>query len=133
MREMEVRRIAIPIHVMVILGVLAFAISLATAEIQSPIAARGAREGVEEAAERAYKHGYKYDPRVRARGVQDPKAHNFPHSFDDEILRTTPVRQPNGSLLYRKPGTLNGKDGFYEIGVNPETQTIFHRTFVGTK
>ena len=95
--------------------------------------ARGVREGVEQAAEHVYRHGYKYDPRIRARGVQDPKAHNFPYSFDDEILSTTPVRQPDGSMLYQMPGTLNDTDGFYQVGVNPETQTIFHRTFVGTK
>lgn len=94
---------------------------------------RGGREVVEEGAERAFKHGYNYDPRVRARGVQDPKAHNFPYSFDDEILSTTPIRQGDGSLLFRKPGALNGREGFYEIGVNPGANTIFHRTFVGNK
>ena len=81
----------------------------------------------------AFTHGNKYHPRVRARGVQDPKAHNFPYSFDDVILKQKPITQADGSLLYRKPGTLNGKDGFFEIALNPETKTIFHRTFVGKK
>jgi hypothetical protein len=79
----------------------------------------------------AVTHGYKYHPRIRARGVQDPVGHNFPYSYDDVILRTTPVSQADGSLLYRMPGSINGKDGFFEIALNPDTGTIFHRTFVG--
>jgi len=78
---------------------------------------------------KALKHDYKYHPRIRYRGVQDPKAHNFPYSFDDMILKTKPIKQPDGSLLYRKKGTLNGKEGYFEIAVNPENGTIFHRTF----
>ena len=57
--------------------------------------------------------------------------HNVPYSFDDVILRGSPVRQADGSLLYRVPGSINGKDGFFEIALNPGTGTIFHRTFVG--
>jgi hypothetical protein len=75
----------------------------------------------------AFEHGYKYHPRVRARGVEDPVAHNFPYSFDDVILKEKPIVQSDGSLLYRKAGSINGKDGLYEIAVNPETNTIFHR------
>jgi len=82
-------------------------------------------------ADDAFTHGYGYHPRIRARGLQDPKAHNFPYSFDDVILRETPVKQADGSLLYRKAGSLNGTEGVYEIAVNPETGTIFHRTFRG--
>lgn len=77
----------------------------------------------------AFEHGYKYHPRVRARGVEDPVAHNFPYSFDDVILKEKLIVQADGSLLYRKVGSVNGKDGVYEIGVNPETNTIFHRTW----
>jgi hypothetical protein len=40
-----------------------------------------------------------------------------------------PVTQADGSLLYRKPGSIKGKDGVYEIAVNPQTGTIFHRTW----
>lgn len=32
-----------------------------------------------------------YDPQVRARGVEDPKSHNFPYSFDKGILSTPPI------------------------------------------
>ncbi len=83
------------------------------------------------AADDAFTHGYSYHPRIRARGLQDPVGHNFPYSYDDVILRSTPVRQADGSLLYRTPGSINGKDGFFEIALNPDTGTIFHRTFVG--
>ncbi len=80
-----------------------------------------------------YTHNFKYHTRIRARGVQDPIAHNFPYSFDDIILKTKPIIQKDGSLLYRSPGTLNGKNGIFEICINPNSNTIFHRTFVGTK
>jgi hypothetical protein len=78
-------------------------------------------------------HQYKYHERIRARGVQDPKAHNFPYSFDKSILTAKPTVQQDGSLLYRKSGSLNGKNGVFEIALNPETKTIFHRTFRGTE
>jgi len=78
----------------------------------------------------AYSHGYNYHPRIRIRGVQDPKAHNFPYSFDDQILSTHPIIQDDGSLLYSVPGFMNQTNGHYQIAINPETNTIFHRTFV---
>jgi RHS repeat-associated protein len=73
--------------------------------------------------------GPNYHPRVRARGLEDPTAHNFPYSFDQTILKSTPTTQSDGSLLYRVPGVMNGRDGVYEIGLNPDTNTIFHRVF----
>lgn len=79
----------------------------------------------------AFTHSYSYHPRIRERGLQDPVGHNFPYSYDDVILKSPPVTQADGSLLYRVPGSINGKDGFFEIAVNPATETIFHRTFVG--
>jgi hypothetical protein len=68
-----------------------------------------------------------YSPRIRARGVQDPLYHNFPYSYDAEILASTPVVQTDGSLLFRVPGFVNGKSIVYEIAMNPETRLIFHR------
>lgn len=82
-------------------------------------------------ADDAFKHGLQYHPRIRSGALQDPKAHNFPYSFDDVILKQGPIKQADGSFLYRLEGSLNGKNGFFEIAVNPETRTIFHRTFVG--
>lgn len=80
-------------------------------------------------AEDAVEHGYKYHPRIRQRGVEDPRAHNFPYSFDDVILKEKPIVQKDGSLLYRKAGEINGRDGVYEIALNPDSGTIFHRTW----
>jgi RHS repeat-associated protein len=74
---------------------------------------------------------YDYAPRVRARGVEDGVGHNFPYSFDNAILQTNPTIQPDGSWLYRMPGTINNTDGVFEIALNPETRTIFHRFFRG--
>ncbi len=82
---------------------------------------------------KAFKHSFKYHSRIKARALQDPVAHNFPYSFDDVILKAKPITQADGSLLYRHVGHLNGKNGFFEIGLNPQTKTIFHRTFVGAK
>ncbi len=91
----------------------------------------------------ATSHGLDYAPRVRARGVQDPKSHNFPYSFDDEILATTPDVKASGYKMYQKPGTMTSKvvtdpktgvrtqqvkDGVYEIGVTPDG-VINHRFF----
>ncbi|HVE95052.1 MAG TPA: DNRLRE domain-containing protein [Acidimicrobiales bacterium] len=99
----------------------------------SRAAGAGARIGddIVRSADNAFSHGYSYHPRIRARGVQDPVGHNFPYSYDDVILRSAPVGQADGSLLYRVPGSINGKDGFFELAVNPDTGTIFHRTFIG--
>ncbi|MFK0004325.1 RHS repeat-associated core domain-containing protein [Paenarthrobacter sp. NPDC090522] len=76
-----------------------------------------------------FEHGYIYHPRIRARGVEDPRAHNFPYSFDDVILRSNPMTQADGSYLYRIPGEINGKAGVYEIALNPDSGIIFHRTW----
>jgi RHS repeat-associated protein len=76
-----------------------------------------------------FTHNFAYDKRIRKRGTEDPKGHNFPYSYDDEILRQPPVMRPDGSLQYRLPGFLNGRSGVFEIGLNRETGVIFHRTF----
>jgi RHS repeat-associated protein len=85
----------------------------------------------------------KYAPRVRARGVEDPKSHNFPYSFDKEILSTKAIPKKNGYNLYQKEGTMTGKvvtdpgtgvrtqqykEGVFEIGVNKDG-VIDHRFF----
>lgn len=95
--------------------------------LSSRVAARGGA-GV---ADDAFSHGLKYHPRIRARGVEDGVGHNFPYSFDDAILKTKPITQADGSLLYRMPGNINKTDGVFEMAVNPQTQTIFHRQFRG--
>jgi RHS repeat-associated protein len=70
----------------------------------------------------------KYHPRVRTRSLQDPKSHNFPYSFDDEILSTKPVPKKNGYNIYQKEGSMNDKYGVYEIGVTKDG-VIDHRFF----
>lgn len=70
----------------------------------------------------------RYAPRVRMRGLEDPVSHNFPYSFDKGILRTKPKILPSGYRIYTKPGTMNGKPGVYEIGVN-KAGNIDHRFF----
>jgi RHS repeat-associated protein len=78
-----------------------------------------------------YTHNYKYHRRIRERGVQDPRSHNFPYSYDDEILRQPPTVRWDGARLYRLPGYLGSKPGVFEIGLNPSTGVIFHRMFRG--
>jgi hypothetical protein len=74
------------------------------------------------------KNGLRYDPRVRARGVEDPVSHNFPYSFDKQVLKTKPVNKKNGYKIYQKQGTMNGKAGAYEIGTK-KNGVIDHRFF----
>ncbi len=77
----------------------------------------------------AHEHTYNYHKRIRSRALQDPVGHNFPYSFDDVILKTKPIIQTDGSLIFKISGELNGKKGVFEIALNPETSTIFHRVF----
>lgn len=71
---------------------------------------------------------YPYAPRIRERAVQDPKSHNFPYTFDKEILKTTPIPKKNGYNIYQKEGSMTGKDGLFEIGVTKDG-IIDHRFF----
>ncbi len=74
------------------------------------------------------KEVFTYAPRVRARGVQDPKSHNFPYSFDKTILRSQPIVKESGYRIYQSPGFMNDKAGLFEIGVTPNN-VINHRFF----
>lgn len=88
-----------------------------------------------------------FPPRVRARGVQDPKSHNFPYSFDKEILETIPSIKEDGYQLFQKRGTMTGKtvrdektdirtqkykQGVFEIGRRKDG-VIDHRFFRADK
>jgi len=75
-----------------------------------------------------YKHSFKYADRVRMRGVQDPVSHNFPYSFDDAILSTNPIFEKNGYKMFQQTGTMNGKNGVFEIGLTKDG-IIDHRFF----
>lgn len=65
----------------------------------------------------AFKHSFKYADRVRMRAVQDPVSHNFPYSFDGAILSTSPILKNNGYKIFQLAGTMNGKNGVFEIGL----------------
>jgi hypothetical protein len=62
------------------------------------------------------------------RGVEDPVSHNFPYSFDDRILKTTPIPKANGYKIYQLPGSAGKNSGVYEIGVTKDG-IIDHRFF----
>ena len=64
----------------------------------------------------------------RVRGVQDPVSHNFPYSFDNAILGTTPIPKANGYNIYRQAGNMGEKEGVFEIGVTKDG-VIDHRFF----
>ena len=76
----------------------------------------------------AFKHSFKYADRVRMRAVQDPVSHNFPYSFDDAILSTNPILKNNGYKIFQQSGTMNGKNGVFEIGLTKDG-IIDHRFF----
>jgi hypothetical protein len=60
--------------------------------------------------------------------VQDPGSHNFPYSFDEGILATEPISKANGYNMFQKAGSMNGKDGLFEMGVTKDG-VIDHRFF----
>jgi hypothetical protein len=72
--------------------------------------------------------GPQYHERVRQRALEDPVGHNFPASYDAEILAGDPIPKPNGYTIFRKSGSLNGNDGVFEIGVDKDG-VIDHRFF----
>ncbi len=76
----------------------------------------------------AFKHSFKYADRVRMRAVQDPVSHNFPYSFDDAVLSTQPILKNNGYKIFQQSGTMNGKNGVFEIGLTKDG-IIDHRFF----
>lgn len=77
---------------------------------------------------KALKHNFKYANRVRVRAVQDPVSHNFPYTFDDNILATKPILKNNGYKIFQKAGTMNSKKGVFEIGLTKDG-IINHRFF----
>lgn len=80
------------------------------------------------AAEKGLINAEKYAPRVRMRGLEDPKSHNFPYSFDKEILSTPAIPKKNEYNIFQKEGTMNGKTGVFEIGKTKDG-IIDHRFF----
>ena len=62
---------------------------------------------------------------------KDPTAHNFPTSFDKQLLSQKPaVVRADGREEYLLTGSMNGKNGVYHITVRPSDNTIIHRVFI---
>lgn len=87
-------------------------------------AAEGEGEAIGEAGE-----ALQYSDRVAARSAQDTGPnHNFPSSFDSEIIQSGQKTVGNsGYTQYNLRGSINGKEGTYEIGV--QNGQIVHRFF----
>ncbi|MEP3893166.1 MAG: hypothetical protein ABJN52_04125 [Litorimonas sp.] len=78
-------------------------------------------------------NGLRYADKVRKRALTDPKAHNYPYSYDKSIASTRPTSvSPTGYTKVSKPGYLNGKLGKFELGIRPDG-IIDHRGFQGYK
>jgi hypothetical protein len=87
-----------------------------------------------------------YSARELGRRAEDPGPyHNFPGSFDELIYnqgtrtvtqgfwRTPKPGLSNDSVQYRLPGSINGREGMFEIFVRPsisgKTEVVVHRFF----
>lgn len=57
--------------------------------------------------------------------------HNFPYSFDKFIIKNAPWAQrlKDGANWFEYPGSVNGQQGVYRIGINDDG-VIFHRDFI---
>ena len=82
---------------------------------------------------------YVYGQRVLTRAAQEPGLyHNFSYLIDATVLAEGTVTVgSNGYIEYTLPGTINGQDGEYEIGVKPSNlasgeMVITHRFFQPT-
>ncbi|WP_083446723.1 MULTISPECIES: RHS repeat-associated core domain-containing protein [Xenorhabdus] len=71
-----------------------------------------------------------YEPRIRQRAVENPGGHNFPFSFDREILKTKPTVLRSGDIGYAMLGHKNGKEVVYNIVV--KDGKISHRDMIST-
>jgi len=69
-----------------------------------------------------------YDSRIRARGVDDPAAHNFPYSFDPAISQTPAIHLPTGARGYAVRGCYNGREVVFNLVV--KDGIVIHRDFV---
>ena len=100
-------------------------------------AAKGARvaEGSLSPTLQAGDRSFIYGDRVLARAKEAGDSyHNFPASFDTEILtRGTRTEISDGYVQYTLRGNINGVDGVYEIGARPsglaDAEVITHRFF----
>ncbi|WP_442601939.1 RHS repeat domain-containing protein [Paenibacillus sp. KN14-4R] len=72
-----------------------------------------------------------YSKSVLDKMKKDPTAHNFPTSFDKQILSQKPaLLREDGRAEYLLTGSMNGKDGVYHMTVRPSDNSIIHRVFI---
>ena len=68
-----------------------------------------------------------YDNRIT---LQTDLYHDFPRSFDEQIVKDGWLYGTSGnSRMMIAPGTVNGANGVYTVGINTETGIIYHRNF----
>ena len=68
-----------------------------------------------------------YDVRLAS---QNDLYHAFPRSFDEQIVKGGWLYGNSGnSTMMVAPGTVNGVNGIYTLGINTETGIIYHRAF----
>lgn len=61
---------------------------------------------------------------------QNDLYHAFPRSFDEQIVKGGWLYGNSGnSTMMVAPGTVNGVNGIYTLGINTETGIIYHRAF----
>lgn len=64
------------------------------------------------------------------KSATDDLYHNFPISFDEQIVSEGILHEINGnSTAFVAPGYINGVKGMYTIGINNQNGVIFHRCF----
>lgn len=99
-----------------------------TAEDGFATAANAAGRTVGQTGSKVGNQSLNYHSRVLA---QDNLYHNFSTTFDNHIIQNGAWSQrlKDGANWYELPGSINGTDGIYQIGVNGQN-TIFHKNFV---
>ncbi|MGH9875749.1 MAG: RHS repeat-associated core domain-containing protein [Pyrinomonadaceae bacterium] len=98
------------------------------------VAPSAAAPSVVPAAESANATNFIYSSRVLVRSAQESGPyHNFPMSFDSQIVSNGTRTGTSNFVMYRQPGTINGRSGVFEIGARPSasgrTEVITHRFF----
>ena len=56
--------------------------------------------------------------------------HDYPYCFDEQILKGGWVYGTSGnSTMIVAPGSVNGVNGIYTLGINTDKGIIYHRAF----
>jgi hypothetical protein len=97
-------------------------------------ASAGSSLSILPATESAGAQNFIYSSRVLVRSAEETGPyHNFPMSFDSTIISSGTRTSSSNFVMYRQPGTINGRTGVFEIGARPSpsgrTEVIRHRFF----